>query len=170
MTEVFVNDFARRKWVDGISLRLPGIVARPLEPSGLLSAFMSEIFWALADGREFVCPTSEDAVAWWMSVECCVDNLRYAAGMSTETVGFDRALPLPVLRFTMGELVNGLARKLGADRRALVTYEPNEQLETVFGRFPPLDTCRSEALGFQHDGTLDALIDRVLASAPRDYG
>src|SRR4029077_280398 len=73
--EVLVADFSRRGWIDGISLRLPGIVARPPQPSGLLSAFMSDIFWKLAAGEPFTCPVSPQAVAWWMSVRCCVDNL-----------------------------------------------------------------------------------------------
>lgn len=165
MAEAFINDFARRGWVDGISLRLPGIVARPPEPSGLLSAFMSDVFWSLADGREFVCPVSEQSVAWWMSLELCVDNLCHAGVLNTQAIGKDRALPLPVLRVTMQELVDRLVARLGSDKRALVSYRPNEKLESVFGRFPPLNAHRSEALGFQHDGSVDALIGRVLSIA-----
>ena len=57
-------DFSRRGWIDGFSSRLPGIVARPPEPSGLLSAFMSDIFWTLSAGRPFVCPVRL-RLAWW---------------------------------------------------------------------------------------------------------
>ena len=62
--EVLVADFSRRGWIDGFSSGLPGIVARPPEPSGLLSAFMSDIFWTLSAGRPFVCPVRL-RLAWW---------------------------------------------------------------------------------------------------------
>jgi nucleoside-diphosphate-sugar epimerase len=66
--EVLIEDYSRRGWVEGISLRLPGIVARPPGRSGLLSSFMSEVFWHLAEGKAFTCPVSPAATAWWISV------------------------------------------------------------------------------------------------------
>ena len=68
--EILIKDYSRRGWIDGRIVRLPGIVARPAEPSGLLSAFMSDIFWKLRAGEPFTCPVSADAVAWWMSFGC----------------------------------------------------------------------------------------------------
>jgi nucleoside-diphosphate-sugar epimerase len=156
--EVLVSDFSRRAWIDGVSLRLPGIVARPPEPSGLLSAFMSDIFWRLAAGEPFICPVSPQAVAWWMSVECCVHNLLHAARLSPAQRATARVVTLPILRLTIAELVDGLARRYGEDRRGLVRYEPDEALEAGFGRYPPLDVRSAEALGFRHDRNVERLI------------
>lgn len=161
--EILVADFSRRGWIDGIALRLPGIVARPREPSGLLSAFMSNIFWALQAGEPFTCPVSPEAVAWWMSVHCCVDNLLHAARLTPEQYASSRALALPVQRLSITELVEALAHTYGADRRALVRYEPNEALEARFGRYPPINTTTAEALGFHHDGTIPNLIRNATA-------
>jgi len=161
--EILVQDYSRRGWIDGRILRLPGIVARPPAPSGLLSAFMSEVFWKLAAGERFVCPVSPEAVAWWMSVGRCADNLLHAARLGPEQVQARRDYTLPVLRLTLAELVDGLARQFGADRRALVSYRPDEQLEAGFGRFPPLDASAAEALGFRHDGSVEALIRNAMA-------
>ncbi|RRW40418.1 NAD-dependent epimerase/dehydratase family protein [Pseudomonas luteola] len=160
--EILLDDFARRGWVDGIALRLPGIVARPPQPSGLLSAFMSDVFWKLRDGEPFVCPVGPDAVAWWMSVARCVDNLLHAARLTSEEVGERRAFALPVLRMTMAQLIEGLVSRFGDNRRELVHYAPNEALEASFGRYPPLLTPAAEALGFRHDGNLYDLIERTL--------
>lgn len=161
--EILVQDYSRRGWIDGRILRLPGIVARPPAPSGLLSAFMSDMFWRLAAGEPFVCPVSPQAVAWWMSVGCCVDNLLHAARLTPQQVVRRREYALPVLRLTMAEVVDGLARAYGEDRRQLVSYQPNEQLEAVFGRFPLLDASAAEALGFRHDGSVEALIRNAMA-------
>lgn len=161
--EILVSDFSRRGWIDGIALRLPGIVARPPEPSGLLSAFMSNIFWRLAAGEPFTCPVSPQAVAWWMSADCCVDNLLHAARLTPAQRSAARTIALPVLRLTIAELVDGLARRYGEDRRALVRYEPDEALEAGFGRYPPLDARSAEALGFHHDGSVERLIENAVA-------
>ncbi len=162
--EILLSDYGRRGWVDGCALRLPGIVARPLAPNGLLSAFMSEIFWALAAGRPFVCPVSAQAVAWWMSVGTCVDNLLHAAALPPSTLTERRVFTLPVLRLTIADLVDGLAAQFGEDRRRLVTHAPDPALEAGFGAFPPLDATAAAAVGFRHDGDVGALIRRALAA------
>lgn len=161
--EILVQDYSRRGWLDGRTVRLPGIVARPPAPSGLLSAFMSDVFWKLAAGEPFVCPVSAQATAWWMSVGCCVDNLLHAAGLAPERVAVRREYALPVLRLSMAQVVDGLAALYGEDRHGLVTYEPNEGLEAGFGRFPPLDASVAEAIGFRHDGSVEALIKNAMA-------
>lgn len=163
--EVLVQDYSRRGWIDGRILRLPGIVARPPAPSGLLSAFMSEILWRLSAGEPFTCPVSADAVAWWMSVGCCVDNFLVAAGLSAAQAAGRRDYTLPVLRLTIAELVDGLARMYGEERRTLISYAPNEQLEAGFGRFPPLDAAAAQAVGLRHDGSVEQLIRNALAAA-----
>jgi nucleoside-diphosphate-sugar epimerase len=160
--EILLEDFSRRGWIDGISLRLPGIVARPPQPSGLLSAFMSDVFWKLAKGERFECPVSSQAVAWWMSVARCVDNLLHAASLPASALQTRRSFALPVLRLTMEQVIGGLCRRFGEERQALVSYLPDAHLEATFGAYPPLLSPAAEALGFKHDGDLEQLIDRTL--------
>jgi nucleoside-diphosphate-sugar epimerase len=163
MAELDLQDLTRRGVIDGRPLRLPGIVARPRGPSGLRSAFMSDVLWAAKFGDPYVCPVSPDAVAWWMSVQCCVDNLLHAAQLDTSGLGVDRVWSLPVLRASMEEVVSALCGLYGADRRALIQYAPDQDIEEVFGRFPTLDSRESEGLGFTHDGDLETLIGRATA-------
>jgi nucleoside-diphosphate-sugar epimerase len=162
--EILIKDYSRRGWIDGRIVRLPGIVARPAEPSGLLSAFMSDIFWKLRAGEPFTCPVSADAVAWWMSVGCCVDNLLHAAGLDARAVEARRDWTLPVLRLRIAELVDALVRRYGEDRRGLVSYAPDDALEQAFGRFPPLEAGAAEAIGFRHDGDVDRLVVNACAA------
>jgi len=160
--EILLEDFSRRGWIDGISLRLPGIVARPPQPSGLLSAFMSDVFWKLAKGERFECPVSSQAVAWWMSVARCVDNLLHAASLPASALQARRSFALPVLRLTMEQVIGGLCQRFGEERQALVSYLPDAHLEATFGAYPPLLSPAAEALGFKHDGDLEQLIYRTL--------
>lgn len=165
MVETQLSDLARRGEVDGRVLRLPGIVARPHEPNGLRSAFMSDLMHALAAGDAYCCPVSAEATAWWMSARCCVDNLLHAAEL--QDPGAQRVWQLPVLQLAIGEVVEALSEAFGDDRRALVSYQPEADLEALFGRYPPLRTPQSRALGFRHDGSAQALVRNALNLSQR---
>lgn len=161
--EVLVADAARRGWVDACSLRLPGVVARPGDGAGLVSAFMSQLFWKLAAGEPVVLPVSPDGMAWWISVGACVGNLLHAATIDTQRLDARRVVQMPALHLSIGAVVDALAHCHGETRRALVQYEPQREVQRLFAAFPPLHTPRSEALGFCHDGTVDALVRRATA-------
>lgn len=160
--EILLADFSRRGLLDGRSVRLPGIVARPRSGAGLTSAFMSGILHALRRGEAFACPVGPDATAWWMSVRRCADNLLHAAVMDVSGADPARAWPLPVLRLAMREVIDTCASLYGADRRALVQFRPIPDVEAVFGRYPRLDDSASRALGLRDDGSADALVRRAL--------
>jgi nucleoside-diphosphate-sugar epimerase len=160
--EILLADFSRRGKLDGRSLRLPGIVARRSSGPGLTSAFMSDILHALADGQSFTCPVGANATAWWMSAVRCAENLVHAAGMNVAGADIGRAWPMPVLRLSLEEIVESCAREFGADRKALVRYEPVAAVEAVYGRYPPLDDGPSRALGLRDDGTAQALVRRAV--------
>jgi nucleoside-diphosphate-sugar epimerase len=163
--EILIADAARRGWVQACSLRLPGVVARPGDGAGLISAFMSQLFWKLAQGQPIVLPVSADGQAWWISVAACVDNLVHAANIDTAALGPARVAQMPALHLAMQEVVEALVRAHGADRRTLVSYAPQERVQRLFASYPPLFTPRAEALGFRHDGDADALVRRAVAPA-----
>ena len=177
MTEYLLADLSRRGRLDGRSLRLPGIVARPPQAggsapqlAGQVSAFMSDIIYRLAAGEAYTCPVSAVATCWWMSVGRCVDNLLHAAcitpaqitAQAVDSPAAARTWQLPVLRFSIGELVNTLAKLYGADRSLLVTYAPNEAVQAQFGSQPLLVTAAARALGLQDDGNIESLVRRAL--------
>jgi hypothetical protein len=45
-----------------------------------------------------------------------------------------------------------------------VSYVPDERIEALFGRFPPLVTERAHAAGFVPDDNLPGLVRRALES------
>ncbi|SCK17270.1 Nucleoside-diphosphate-sugar epimerase [Variovorax sp. HW608] len=163
MGEYLVADASRLGWVEGCSLRLPGVVARPGDGAGLMSAFMSQLFWKLAAGQPLTVPVSPGGVAWWISVGACVDNLLHAACVDPQRFNARRSYQMPVLRLTIQQVVDALAERFGADRRALVSYAPDAFIERLFAAYPPLSTPQAEALGLAHDGTVQQLITRAMA-------
>ncbi|GIL00388.1 MAG: UDP-glucose 4-epimerase [Alphaproteobacteria bacterium] len=160
--EALVADFARRGLLDGLALRLPGIVARPRVAGGHLSAYLSDIFHALAAGEAFTCPVSAGAASWFMSRARCIDNLIHAAALPAHRLGARRAFNLPALRLTMAELVEALADRFGPRVRDRIAWQPEDRLEAQFGAYPPLLTPIADRLGFAHDGDAAALVARAL--------
>ncbi|MYM81863.1 NAD-dependent epimerase/dehydratase family protein [Duganella sp. FT50W] len=165
MTEIALADLSRRGLLDAVSLRLPGIVARPASESGHGSAFMSLVMRRLAAGEAYVCPVSAAATAWWMSLPCCVDNLLHAAAMDTAGAPPSRTWQLPVLHLSMEQVLAALAARYGDACRDLIRHQPDAAIEALFGRYPALHTPAALAAGFRHDGSAAELVRRALAEA-----
>jgi len=160
--ELLITDYTRKGWVDARILRFPGIVARPPDPSGALSAFLSDLIRNVSRGEKFVCPVSPEANSWWMSVECCIDNVIHASLLRPSQLSDKRVWTLPPLRASIAEVVDGLQRVYGVQARELVRYAPQQDIEERFGHLPEARFQVSEAMGFRHDGSIDAMVRRAL--------
>ena len=159
--EVLVSEYSRRGFIDGRSVRLPGIVARPAG-SGLLSAFLSDLIRTLSGGGRFICPVSAEGRCWWMSRACVIDNLLHAAALDVMAQCGRRVWLLPVLHASIAQVVATLAATGGAEARERVTYQPDADLQAQFASYPPLNCPASLAAGFRHDGSLESLVRRAL--------
>ncbi|MGM9490332.1 NAD-dependent epimerase/dehydratase family protein [Ideonella sp. YS5] len=161
MAEIQLADSSRRGLLDGVSLRLPGIVARPASASGHGSAFMSDLIRRLHAGEPYECPVSPQARCWWMSRPRCVDNLLLAARLPAAGLSPRRVVQLPVISAAVGDVAEAAARVGG--RPPQLRWRPDAALESIFGRMPPLQTPIARGLGFADDGSLDELVRNALA-------
>lgn len=163
MLEDAVALFSNRGLIDGVTVRLPGILARPKGPSGMKSAFMSDLFHALKADEAFTCPVSAGGTIWAQSVARCADNFLHALTLDTALLPPTRAVTLPALRVAMGDLANEIARQcsVSSDR---VDWQPDAALEAAFAAQPPLTTDTAERAGFTHDGNLATLVASALAT------
>jgi nucleoside-diphosphate-sugar epimerase len=167
MMEVAVAMMSHRGEIDGVTVRLPGILARPQGAAGMKSAFMSDLFHALREGRPFVCPVSAGATIWAESVTCCAANLQHALTLDAASMPRTRAVTLPALRIRMDDLAAEIAHQCGSDP-ALVSYAPDAGLEAAFGAHPALSTPNAERAGFVSDGDVATLVARALARIGAD--
>lgn len=163
MMEQWLATLSRRGELSALSLRLPGVVARPAGPSGMKSVFISEVFHAIAARRPIEVPVSNEATMWLMSVgqivRCLARGLEVAAGKLPAS----RAVTLPAVRASMGELVAEICHQCSVVTE-LVSYVPDTTLELGFGRQSPLATRAADTLGFKSDGTLAELVRSTLAT------
>lgn len=163
--EVVLADAVRRGELDGCSLRLPGVVARPGDGDGLMSAFMSQIFWRMRDGLPLDIPVRMAGTAWWVSAQRCAQNLRAAAVADLAVLGPRRVALMPALWLSVQAVAEALGRRFGAERLALIRSQPHEQVDRLFAQYPPLFTHLAQALGLEHDSSADGLVKAVLDGA-----
>lgn len=163
MMEDAVALFSNRGLIDGVTVRLPGILARPKGPSGMKSAFMSDLFHALKAGERFTCPVSAQGRIWAQSVARCADNFVHALSLDSALLPPTRAVTLPAQVIAMGDLAGEIAHQCGVDA-GLVEYRPDAALEAAFATQPPLSTPAAERAGFAHDGDLATLVASALAT------
>ncbi|EQB12841.1 NAD-dependent epimerase/dehydratase family protein [Sphingobium lactosutens] len=161
MMEQALAMLSNRGAIDGVTIRLPGVLARPKGPSGMKSAFMSNLFHALRAGERFLCPVSGAGTIWAQSLDRVVDNFVHALSMNTGRMPPTRAVTLPAVRCTMGALAQEVARQCGR-KPDLVSYDPDPVLQAGFAAQPPLITPAAERAGFAHDGNLAKLVESAL--------
>lgn len=159
MMEIALAQFSVRGWLDGLSLRLPAIVAKPVQP-GVKAVFLNQLFHTFAAGENMTMPVSPAGTSWLLSTDACIAALLHAGELPAAAIGQDRTVTLPALRVAMQELVDALGRRFGrGDTR--IDFEPNAQLEAQFASQPPLFTSTADRLGFCHDGDIDQLVRRA---------
>ena len=162
MIEQWLATLTRRGELDAISLRLSGVVARPRGPSGMKSAFLSDMFHALRAGEAFVVPVSSAATCWLTSIDCAAANFAHALVTCLDSTPENRAINLPALQVRISDLVAAIVDSADGDSAA-VSYESDAQLEAAFGSYPPLLTPTADKLGFVNDGDVQSLVDKALA-------
>jgi nucleoside-diphosphate-sugar epimerase len=168
MMEVALANFSVRGELDGMALRLPGIIARADADERMKSSFLHRLFAAYQAGQSYTLPVSPDGTSWLLSVQACIDALIHAALLPANVCQGRRAITLPAQRVSMRALLGALSTVCPRSD-SKIDFAPEPDLEAQFACQPPLSTAAGDALGFRHDGSVDTLVRRACASArPRE--
>jgi nucleoside-diphosphate-sugar epimerase len=157
--EVLVQDYSRKGFIDGRSVRVPTVVVRPGTPNGAASGFASGIIREPLAGVEAILPVDPSTEMWIASPRAVVRMFLHALGLPAADWGWHRSLNLPGLVASMHDEMAAL-RKVGGDAAvALVRHKPDENVmrlvRTWAARF---DTSRALAMGFRADSDFDAIV------------
>lgn len=161
MMENWIATQTRRGEIEGISLRLPGIVARPKSPSGMKSAFLSDLFHALRAGEDFTMPVSPNATTWLCSVEAAAENIANAATSHTNLSQNASPVMIPTLRVKVKDLEDEIRRQIGPSS-SCITYDCDAAIQSIFGEHPDIKTPTADRFGFIGDKTLKDLVKTAL--------
>ncbi len=159
MGELLVNDYSRKGFVDGRSLRLPTIVVRPGKPNKAASTFASSILREPLAGQEAICPVERSARMWILSPRRAVAALLHAHELPAAAWGSNRSVSLPGIDVSIGDMVDGLGRVAGTAPVARIRWQPDAHIQKIVAGWPyRFDPARARKLGFSADAGIDEII------------
>jgi len=159
MVELFLADYTRRGFLDGVGIRLPSIVVRPGRPNKAASGFFSSIIREPLAGEEAVLPVEDSVLHWHASPRAAVGFLIHAAGLDAKKLGPRISLTMPGVCCTVGEQVAALRRIAGDKVVARIRRAPDPLVAGIVAGWPSrFDPVRALALGFRAEASFDDII------------
>lgn len=159
MGELLVQDYTRKGYVDGRSVRVPTVVVRPGRPNGAASGFASGIIREPLSGVDAVLPVPPATRMWIASPRAVVGMFLHALALSPTDWGWHRSLNLPGLVASMDEELAELRAVAGEAAVARVRHQPDEAVMRLVRTWAAdFDTSRARDLGFRADPDCAAIV------------
>lgn len=163
--EYLVNDYSRKGFIDGRSLRLPTIVVRPGKPNLASTSFASGMFREPLNGVVCEVPVEDTIEMWILSPGKVIDDFVHAHELPASDWGTNRALTLPGITFSVREGVQALRRIAGDAVAQRVVFKPVERINRMVSTFPARFRAeRGSAMGFKADSDIEAIIRDYIAA------
>ena len=156
--ELLVQDYGRRGFVDGRTLRLPTVSVRPGKPNAAASGFASGILREPLAGQPSICPVGEELGIWIASPNTATEAILHGYDLPADGLAPWRAINTPGITVSVGEMMDSLERcRPGA--RSLVTFQRDPAIEAIVGSWPArFETARALELGFPPATDLDGTL------------
>lgn len=157
--EHLVQDYTRKGFIDGRSVRVPTVVVRPGKPNGAASGFASGIIREPLAGVDAILPVPASTQMWIASPRAVIAMFLHALALSPRDWGWQRSLNLPGLVASMDEELAELKAVAGAEAVARVREQPDEAVMRLVRTWAAhFDTSRARAMGFQPDADCGAIV------------
>lgn len=157
--ELMVNDYSRRKLVDGRVVRLPTICIRPGRPNQAASSFVSGIIREPLNGESAICPVSPQLGLWLSSPDTVIRNILHAAALDGDAFGHWRTVNLPGIGVTVQQMLDSLERLAGKETLDRVRFETDPVIHRIVSSWPSaIDNTRALQMGFKADVDFDDFI------------
>jgi len=157
--EMLVNDFSRKGFIDGRSLRLPTVVVRAGKPNRAASTWASSIIREPLQGEEAICPVSKSVRMWCASPRTIVQSLIHAHELPAKAFGDNRGLMLPGFVVSVTEMMASLKRVAGPKVAARVKFQKDPAIAAIVGRWhADFAPKRALKMGFKQDKSMDDIV------------
>ncbi len=165
--ELLVQDFSRKGYIDGRSVRVPTVVVRPGRPNGAASGFASGIIREPLSGVEAVLPVDPETEMWIASPRTVVRMFLHALALPESAWGWNRSLNLPGLVASMRDEMAALRAVGGEAALALIREEPDAAVRRLVTTWAArFDTSRARAMGFTADADFESIVRAYVEDNP----
>ncbi|GIC87183.1 SDR family oxidoreductase [Aspergillus udagawae] len=162
--ETLVNEYTRRGFITGFTLRFPTISVRPGQPTAAASSFLSGMIREPLAGKECVIPVEDRSfMSWVCSPRTLVQNLVLTLSLPSDALPpHIRSINVPGICVTVQEMMDALEKVGGKDKLALLKEKEDPTLRPILESWPTrFDNSQAIALGFKRDSSFE--------QAVRDY-
>ena len=161
--ELMVNDYSRKGFFDGRSLRLPTIVVRPGKPNQAASGFASSILREPLQGDTVVCPVTPETRMLILSPRRAVQAFIDVHNADAARLGFRRGVMMNGISPSIGEMAAALREIAGDTVAKRIVWQPDAQIQWMVDSWPwYADGARARDLGFEPDGSIEEVIQAFI--------
>lgn len=161
MCEYLINEYTRRGFINGLTLRFPTVSVRPGKPTAAASSFLSGMIREPMNGLKCNIPlTDRNWRHWLCSPRVLVQNLVFSLGLERDALPvFDRSLNHPGIGVSLQDMMDSLARVGGEDKLDLLEQKDEPALKKILCSWPAdFDNAKALALGFERDDSFDHIV------------
>lgn len=166
MGELLISDMSRKGFIDGRALRLPTITVRPGKPNKAASSFASGMIREPLAGESANVPVVAETTMWVQSPERVIENI--LIGHEAPASAFapsTRALSVPGIRVSVGEMASSLRRVAGDAVADKLTWTRDAAIEKIVATWPQAFAAqRGRALGMTVDAGFDDIVRSYMRS------
>jgi len=152
--EILIDDYTRKGYIDGRSLRLPTVMVRPGAANTAVSGWASAIIREPLAGRDYVCPVRPDTRMACISTNKVVQAFMHASRV--EMNASQRTVLLPGISVSaqqMWDAVKGRAK-------GKVRFEPDPALQKIMDAVPKeVVSKKAASLGFRGNKDIQEIVD-----------
>jgi D-erythronate 2-dehydrogenase len=152
--EILIDDYTRRGYLDGRSLRLPTVMVRAQSANTAISGWASAIIREPLAGRGYVCPVRPETRMACISLNRVVESFFHAFELPGEKLGPQRTVLLngiPVSAQQMRDAAGGTGK---------VRFESDPAMQKIMDAVPQATSSkRALALGFRHSANIEEIVD-----------
>ncbi|KAL4741205.1 hypothetical protein BDV11DRAFT_213461 [Aspergillus similis] len=162
--ETLVNEYTRRGFITGFTLRFPTVSVRPGRPTAAASSFLSGMIREPLKGEECVIPVEDRSFKSWLcSPKTLVHNLILTLSLPADSLpSHIRQVNVPGICVTVQEMMDALAKIGGEDKLALLKEKGDPTLRPILDSWPTrFDNSQAISLGMKRDSSFE--------EAVRDY-
>ncbi|KAJ5684084.1 uncharacterized protein N7477_000429 [Penicillium maclennaniae] len=159
--ETLINEYTRRKFITGFTLRFPTVSVRPGVPTAAASSFLSGMIREPLDGKECVIPIEDRSFKSWLcSPKTLVYNLLVTFRLPGDSVPpHIRQINVPGICVTVQGMMDALEKVAGKDKLALLREKEDPALVPILKSWPTqFDNTQAISLGMKRDESFEQTV------------
>jgi len=157
--EQLINDYSRKRYIDGRGVRLPAVIVRDT-PNTALSGYLSALCREPLNGRDYICPVKPKTNIPIIGIQKAIEFLFELSELKENKLGDFRTVNGRGISPTAGEIVE-VVYKCASPEWSLgkISFNPDPGVQKIIDSWPKwIEADRALSLGLPGNDCLDTII------------